>query len=127
MDFCFFQRASREPSLDSRAASLSQDRDDRGSKSRERARTGERDETVSLTFEEKKLAEEILHFFLSRPESDFAVTTGELLEAFAPRIPTFRRKVFRAMLKELCEMVKSHDAAHQPSYWILKPEFRPEV
>ncbi|KFG52600.1 SWI2/SNF2-containing protein RAD26 [Toxoplasma gondii FOU] len=120
-------RASREPSLDSRAASLSQDRDDRGSKSRERARTGERDETVSLTFEEKKLAEEILHFFLLRPESDFAVTTGELLEAFAPRIPTFRRKVFRAMLKELCEMVKSHDAAHQPSYWILKPEFRPEV
>ncbi|EPT29708.1 SWI2/SNF2-containing protein RAD26 [Toxoplasma gondii ME49] len=85
-------RASREPSLDSRAASLSQDRDDRGSKSREGARTGERDETVSLTFEEKKLAEEILHFFLSRPESDFAVTTGELLEAFAPRIPSMQRE-----------------------------------
>ncbi|KEP62118.1 UNVERIFIED_CONTAM: SWI2/SNF2-containing protein RAD26 [Hammondia hammondi] len=120
-------RPSREPSLDSRAASLSQDRDERGGRSRERTRTGERDDTVALTFEEKKLAEEILHFFLSRSESDFAVTTGELLEVFAPRVPAFRRKVFRAILKELCEIVKSHDAAHQPSYWILKPEFRPEV
>ncbi|PFH37769.1 SWI2/SNF2-containing protein RAD26 [Besnoitia besnoiti] len=96
-----------------------------GTRGRGRARgEADVDADICLTFEEKKLAEDLLSFFLSRADSHYSVTTGELLEVFAPRVPEFRRKLFRAILKELCEIVRSSDAANQPSYWVLRAAFR---
>ncbi|PHJ26124.1 swi2 snf2-containing protein rad26 [Cystoisospora suis] len=98
-----------------------------GRNSRDASHTNAAKGEVHVSFEDKQMASDLLHFFLSHKHSNYAVTTGEVLEAFAPRVPTFRRKIFRSLLKELCDMVKGEETTQTPSLWILKESFRPDV
>jgi len=70
------------------------------------------------------IARRLLEFFHERPSRTYAATTGEVLEKFAGQVPEFQKKLFKALLRQLCNLEKSQSGCSTPAIWTLKNEYK---
>ncbi|CEL93910.1 unnamed protein product [Vitrella brassicaformis CCMP3155] len=89
----------------------------------EESRGEEAEEVKTHSFEMEK-GRELLEFFHGLgADKNYTATTGEVLEEFGARVPSFQKAVFKQLLKGLCTFHKSTGPT-VPGRWILKEDYR---